>query len=70
MLGVTQGDFIMQREEQMQKTYGELYELMNYVPYKYSYTRRKIRELMDILNRENWLIEEKDVKVKSFKRRV
>ena len=52
---------MINREEQKEKTYIELYNLLNVIPYKYSYTRKQIKNLMDLLNCEKYLYTNEEV---------
>tara|TARA_Y100000310_G_C20475388_1_gene712130 strand:- start:671 stop:877 length:207 start_codon:yes stop_codon:yes gene_type:complete len=51
------GERKMNRNEQKELTYKELYNLLSLIPFKYSKTRSEIKSLMDFLNNEEWLLE-------------
>jgi len=42
-------------DDQKEKTYVELCNLFKVIPHKYNYTRKQIRDLIDLLNCEKYL---------------
>jgi len=49
-------------DDQKEKTYVELCNLFKVIPHKYNYTRKQIRNLIDLLNCEKYLYTIEEVK--------
>ena len=50
-------------DKQKEKTYIELVNLLKLIPLKYNYTRKEIHNLIDLLNCENYLYNDKEIKM-------